>query len=332
MRNTSRLEKTLSFQKSDRLPVIEWAAWWDKTINRWREEGLPDNILEGSDIMNFFGLDVHKQFWIQPRGSTCPQPFAHGAGLLENPTFRDYSELKEQLFPKNSINKQEVKEWAEKQKNGEAVIWLTLEGFFWFPRTILGIENHLYSFCDEPQLMHTLNEDVLNFNIRTLEEFCEICNPNFMTFAEDMSYNKGPMLSKALFDEFIAPYYKKILHIINKYKIDVFIDTDGNIKELIPWFKEIGIHGFLPLERQSGVDINELRVKFPELKMIGGFDKLIMHKGEEAMRLEFERILPVMKQGGYIPSCDHQTPPDVSLDNYKTYVSLLKEYCYKAMS
>jgi uroporphyrinogen-III decarboxylase len=60
--------------------------------------------------------------------------------------------------------------------------------------------------------------------------------------------------------------------------------------------------------------------------LIGVFDKTIMHLGEAAMRKEFERLLPTMKQGGFIPSVDHQTPPDVSMENYRTYVRLLKEY------
>ena len=51
---------------------------------------------------------------------------------------------------------------------------------------------------------------------------------------------------------------------------------------------------------------------------------------EEAMRREFERLLPTMRTGGYIPSVDHQTPPDVSLENYHTYVRLLREYTRKA--
>ena len=64
--------------------------------------------------------------------------------------------------------------------------------------------------------------------------------------------------------------------------------------------------------------------------MIGAFDKTVMHLGADAMRKEFERIFPVMCSGGYIPSVDHQTPPEVSLENYRCYVSLLKEYCCKA--
>ena len=64
--------------------------------------------------------------------------------------------------------------------------------------------------------------------------------------------------------------------------------------------------------------------------MIGAFDKTMMHQGEEEIRQEFERLLPVMRQGGFIPCVDHQTPPEVPLERYKVYVSLLKEYCAEA--
>jgi len=36
--------------------------------------------------------------------------------------------------------------------------------------------------------------------------------------------------------------------------------------------------------------------------------------------------LPSLQRGKVIASVDHQTPPDVSIENYKTYVSLLQEY------
>ena len=55
-----------------------------------------------------------------------------------------------------------------------------------------------------------------------------------------------------------------------------------------------------------------------------------MNKGENEMRAEFERLLPTMKSGGFIPSVDHQTPPGVSLSNYRVYLKLLNEYCAKA--
>ena len=72
--------------------------------------------------------------------------------------------------------------------------------------------------------------------------------------------------------------------------------------------------------------MNRIRRNYPGFIMIGGFDKTVMHRGEEAIRAEFERILPAIRSGRYIPSVDHQTPPDVSIEDYRLYVKLLREY------
>ena len=51
---------------------------------------------------------------------------------------------------------------------------------------------------------------------------------------------------------------------------------------------------------------------------------------EEALRAEFERLLPTAEKGGFIISVDHQTPPSVSYDDYKLFMSLFREYSEKA--
>ena len=108
------------------------------------------------------------------------------------------------------------------------------------------------------------------------------------------------------------------------------VDSDGDVHKLVPWLEGVGINGILPLERMAGVDVIQLRQDHPRWKMIGAFDKTVMKNGEAAMRREFDRLMPVMRQGGYIPAVDHQTPPDVSLKTYRLYVSLLGEYCREA--
>ena len=315
MTNRERFRRVLNFEPVDRLPVIEWAGWWDKTIARWRGEGLPDELQDAGDIREYFGQDCHRQYWIGP------------AGRERISTREQYLALKPTLYPQDVFDKDLVRGWAEKQKTGEMVVWLTLEGPFWYPRTLLGIEPHLYAFYDQPDLMKEINEDLLAFNGRIYDEFCEICVPDFMTFAEDMSYNHGPMLSKAQFDEFMAPFYSAITPVLAERGTTIIVDTDGDITEPAAWFLEVGCEGLLPLERMAGVDVAELRRRHPRIRLLGAFDKTVMHLGEERMRQEFERLLPVMKQGGFIPSCDHQTPPGVSLEDYRLYMRLLKEYC-----
>jgi uroporphyrinogen-III decarboxylase len=127
----------------------------------------------------------------------------------------------------------------------------------------------------------------------------------------------------------MTPYYNKMLARVKDMGMLTIVDTDGDVTKLIPWLQDIGVEGVLPLERQAGVDGLALRKQFPKLRMIGHYDKMVMPKGEAAMRNEFERLVPLMKTGGYIPSVDHQTPPGVSLEQYRTYLKLLREYTAK---
>ncbi|MCL6519928.1 MAG: hypothetical protein K6T99_08850 [Armatimonadetes bacterium] len=328
MTNRERFGRVMNFEPVDRLPIFEWAPWWNKTIERWYEEGLPRDLKDGFAIRSYFGQDAHRQYWISPRKPSCPHPPGHGLGIIVDR--KDYLAIKEHLYPDPAFDVATVEAWAEEQARGETIVWISLDGFFWFPRTLLGIERHLFAFYDQPELIKEINEDLLAFHLRTIEQFCKICIPDFMTFAEDMSYNHGPMLSKAQFDEFLAPYYQQITPQLHKMGIIPFVDTDGDVTKPVGWYEEVGIMGFLPLERMAGVDVNPLRKDHPNLRMIGAFDKTVMHLGEERIRQEFERLLPVMRQGGFVPSVDHQTPPEVSLEDYNLWMQLLREYCEKA--
>lgn len=329
MTTRERFEAVLNGERPDRLPVIEWAGYWDQTIRRWEGEGLAGG-LDQQGITDTFGLDRLYQLSPAAIGRGCPQPPEYGVGIIQTET--DYERILPWLYPQKSIESLERRllELRPAHDRGEAAIWFSLEGFFWFPRELFGIENHLYAFYDEPELMHRINADQAAFCVRAVEAICRILRPEFMTFAEDMSYNHGPMLSKELFDQFMAPYYREVIPLLKEKGVKVLIDTDGFVEPLIPWFEECGIEGVLPLERQAGVDVNRIRAGHPEWIMLGGFDKLTMRFGEEAMRAEFERILPAMQSGRYVPGVDHQTPPDVSIPNYRCYVRLLKEYAERA--
>ena len=327
MENRARFKKIMNFENADRLPMVEWANWWDKTLERWYTEGLDRNLTDGGAIQKYFGLDMFRQMWISPR-ARLPK-YDRPKGCVRDK--ESYEFIKSFFDPVKSIDLDRLSQWAEHQRRGEIVIWLTLDGFYWIGRELFGIEAHNYAFYDKPELVHRINHDLVEFNLAVLRRVSEICRPDFMTFAEDMSYNHGPMISRRLFDEFLLPYYRQIVPELKANGIIPIVDSDGNITELMDWLMDAGIEGVLPLERQAGVDIVEFRRRYPKAKIIGGFDKTVMSRGVEGMRQEFERILPVMSQGGYIPGVDHQTPPDVSLEMYKAYLQLLREYCVKAV-
>jgi hypothetical protein len=316
----------MHFKPVDRLPRWEWAMWWDKTIERWHKEGLPPH-LKFNDVFGIsqhFGLDPYMQFWFSTTEATIEATQHHVEGIVAN--MDDYLKVKPRLYPDHSGAIESMRLWAERQKKGQVVVWATLEGFFWFPRTLMDIEKLSYAFYDQPELVHAINRDLLEFNVNLVRQMARVCVPTFMTLAEDMSYNHGPMISKNTFDEFLAPYYRKLIPLLEELNIIPIVDTDGDVTAMVPWLQDVGIAGVLPLERQAGVDGMLLREKFPRLRMVGHFDKMVMNQGREAIRREFERLCPLMRTGGFIPSVDHQTPPGVSLEQYHSYLQLLQEY------
>jgi hypothetical protein len=318
-----RFHAVVNFEPFDQLPRIEWAHWWNQTIDRWKSEGL--SVTDRYDLFRHFGLEVYYQDWCMPN---LPAPAIHGAPVASS--HAEYDELRKSIYPAEPVNRLRWQQWAKDQQTGEAVLWFSIRGFFAAPRAILGIEPHLYAFYDEPELMHRINEDTLEFNLRFIDQICSVTTPDFMTFMEDLSYNHGPMLSRAQFEEFIAPYYRRIVPELKKRGIRVVVDSDGDISDCTAWFRDVGVEGMLPLERQAGVDMVKMRALYPDMFFIGHYDKMVMPHGEAAMRAEFERLLPVAAQGGFIMSCDHQTPPGVSLEGYHTYLRLYLEYAKKA--
>ena len=326
MNHVERFRAVMNFQPVDRLPRWEWAMWWDKTIDRWFGEGLPKTLAPGQvfEIAQYFGLDPYQQFWFSTTKPAIDATQHHVAGGVAN--LDDYRRVKPGLYPDHEKSIEIMRPWAERQQRGEAVVWATLEGFFWFPRTLMCIEPLGYAFYDQPELIHAINQDLLEFNLRLVQQMRRVCVPTFMTLAEDMSYNHGPMISEQVFAEFLAPYYRRLIAALNDLNIPLIVDTDGDVTQMVPWLQSVGVAGVLPLERQAGVDGLKLRRQFPKLRMIGHYDKMVMNRGEAAMRAEFERLAPLMRTGGFIPSVDHQTPPGVSLAQYRDYLKLFHEY------
>ena len=331
MTNRERFTAVLNFEKpDDRLPAIEWASWWGETITEWQKQGMPSD-LTFHQIAPYLGLDQHYQFWLPHKDAACPQPEYNGGPIAEDE--EGYEKILPYLYPEHGPDGQieAMKALKEGHDRGDYPIWFSLDGGFWFPRSVLGIENHLYSFYDQPELYHRILGDLADFQLKQLERIYDILTPDFMTFGEDMSYNNGPMISEDSFDEFLLPYYNKVVPYIKEHGTKVIIDSDGDVTRMIPWLKRAGIEGVLPLERKAGVDVAALREAHPDFLFIGAFDKMTMRESTQAMRDEFERLLPVMRTGGFIPSVDHQTPPDCPLQRYGEYVEMLYEYAEKAV-
>ena len=126
----------------------------------------------------------------------------------------------------------------------------------------------------------------------------------------------------------MMPRYQKVTDMLHSAGIDViFVDSDGNLNELIPLWLECGVNGYWPLECAAGNDAVALRKKYGKDIILGGnIDKRELLKGKDAIREEVMSKVPfLLESGGYFPSVDHLVPPDVTLENYRYFINTLRE-------
>jgi uroporphyrinogen-III decarboxylase len=60
------------------------------------------------------------------------------------------------------------------------------------------------------------------------------------------------------------------------------------------------------------------------LRIIGNLDKFALEKGRAPISAELDRLMPLMREGGFIPLPDHGIPPGVPLADYRWYLDRLR--------
>ena len=201
-------------------------------------------------------------------------------------------------------------------------------GYYSMLRNWMGTEGVSYLLYDDPALVEECLEFLTEYALKLLEKAVREVQFDFYYIHEDMSYKNGPLVSPKTFKELFLPQYIRFIDFLKSSGIElVLVDTDGNHEALIPLFLEAGVNGFGPIERASDMDPVELRKEYGEsFAMVGGIDKREIAKGRKAIdEAVNSTILPILDQGGFIPTIDHSIPPDVSLDDFRYYLELKKK-------
>ena len=243
---------------------------------------------------------------------------------------KDFNKIKEKFnFSSDERLPKEFNKYISKYENRTYPLQLwggSYSGFFSILREMLGLENTLYLFFDDPMLVNEILEFFTDYYIKLYSKIVSRIKVDYILIWEDMAFKNGPLVSPNIFKKFLLPFYKKFTFKMKEYGIEhFFVDTDGNFKVLIPLFLEGGVTGFTPFEIQSGLDIEKIKETYPNLVIMGGIDKKVLFKNKESILKELEKVKRMLKKGGYIPYTDHMVTPEVSFDNYKFYRMKLKK-------
>ena len=213
--------------------------------------------------LDYFGLD--KLYNIVAPGTTaeCPQPASHGAGIITDE--ESYEAILPCLYRDKTIEAllQSARDLKDRHDRGEIIIRLWLDGYFWFPRVLLGIERHLFAFYDQPELLHRINHDLAEFNMRVVEALFPYPQAGYGWLCGRPVLQPWPDAFHEAVREFLTPYYQRLSRTLRNYGVKVLVDSDGDISSMVSWFEEAGIEGVYPLERQAGVELAKIRRRTP---------------------------------------------------------------------
>ncbi len=359
MNARERFHATCRFETVDRPFRFETIGFWPETIDRWHNEGLPEEVEVISAYVHF-GMDLRMPFFIggaydagfRPAfdeeiieeteeyrilratyGSVLKE-FKSGRSalpqFLEFPVkdMQTFEEIRWRLDPATPERLGNWHETADFYNEAEVPVYLYACGLFGHARHLLGFENLMFAYYDSPELVHAIGENWVRLHTGVIEQMTSSAKIDAVDFWEDMSYRNGPMIGPALFTEFMTPYYKQVVDCARSCEIEVFeVDSDGNVDVLMPLFLDVGINKFLPFEVQAGMDVREVRKKYGKQLIIeGGLDKRVLALDFKAIREEVESKVPaLLRDGGYIPAIDHYVPPDVSLENFEYFLKIVRE-------
>ena len=243
----------------------------------------------------------------------------------------DWEQVKEERFRLDQVDERFPGAWSEliaTYRNRDFPFGQLMDGFFSAPRELLGVENQLVMYYDDPELMKAITSHLTELWLAMLEKVVAEIDLDYVSIWEDMCFKNGPLISPRMFEEFCAPHYHRVTGFLKSRGVDViWVDTDGDLRPLIPQFIEAGVTGSSPLEAQAGASVVEVRKKHPRFLMMGGINKLKLARGRGAIDAELDAKLPyVLSTGGYIPTCDHMVPPEVSWEDFCYYRERVREH------
>jgi uroporphyrinogen decarboxylase len=204
--------------------------------------------------------------------------------------------------------------------------YVTLFGLL---RNWIGIENIALLLHDDPAFVEECAADMAEYQTRILEKMLQGVRPDWIEFWEDMAYKTGSLIDPRVYRRIFVPHYERMIELIRRYASEeetvLVLDSDGNVEELIPIWLDMGIDAILPMEVAAGMDVARLRARFGRsLRMFGGIDKRVLAAGGKREIAEMVgRVAGVVREGGYVPGCDHNIPEDVPFEHYRYYRQLI---------
>ncbi len=349
-----RFNRQMHYESVDRCFNMEF-GYWDENFQQWqmfRDNNITTN--EQADIFFNFDRQFHTQsLWMNPYfPETVVEERAdkvimmNNVGLLaEVPrdghstiphylkssivTPEDWKKCKEERFRRDDPARQVDVEALLKQHPNDRDYPLAVScgSMIGKVRDMLTFEGLAYACFDYPDMVEDMVETCCVLIEDYLDQVLGRVKYDCASGWEDICFKSGPIVSMDFFRDVVAPRYKRINVKLKQHGIDIwYTDCDGDVRPILPLLLESGINCLFPFEVNCCCHPAELLAEYgQDLRIMGGFNKMALGEGREAIGKYMDTLVPLVERGGYIPFCDHRCPPNVKEEDYLYYLDLKED-------
>ena len=336
MDSYKRIMTTLELKQPDRVPIGEFIV--DKKVRNGFGKNYKDSVDlafgEGLDLVgtvaHFATLETFSDgTFIDEWGciyKTSNEFIAHPIkGPIEKP-----ADLKNYQFPDPyAINRLGGLEKLVEKADGKLVINFHCRVAFMWSVFLMGMDNLLMAMILHPTFVHELFTKVTDVNIEVIRRAVR-SGANTISFGDDYSGNKGPLMSPKMFREFILPHLKRAVDVVHQEGAKCIKHTDGNIWPILDMMIEAGIDCINPLEPVANMDVAKVKAKYgKQICIMGNIDcgELLCHGSKtEVEQAVKECIEKGAAGGGLIISSSNSIHSGVNPQNYSAMIQAVKKW------
>jgi len=200
-----------------------------------------------------------------------------------------------------------------------------------------GFEHFFLDLAAQPKFASALLDIITELKMHYWERALDSVGPNVLIVSEadDIATQRGPMISPAMYRQFIAPRHRRLFEFIRRRaqaKVYIFYHSCGAVQELVPLLLEEGIDILNPVQVSAdGMDTAELKKRYGRDLTFwgGGVDtQRVLPLGTPAeVRDEVRRrIDDLAPGGGFVFNPVHNVQADVPPENYMAMWEAWLEY------
>lgn len=130
-------------------------------------------------------------------------------------------------------------------RNRKMVQYVSLNGIFERTHILMGFENALCAFMEEPEEYGEMLKEIADHKIRLIKKVYELIQPDILTYHDDMATQASQFLPTAFYVKYLFPQYKRIVEAAREIGYQYVVQHScGRIEQLIPDWLACGFDGW----------------------------------------------------------------------------------------